>query len=272
MAQAQQQPTPMPQQLAQQTQPGVTVRLVSELSVVLPNLQPGKMFQLRIPGVSELLTVPFPSGAQPGQQHTFRLEKPVRQLISKAPAPAPAPAPRPKKSAKRPRGYTKIKLADLQAELHRRGSTNLPKTKAKLVQCVKRLDEALSTGGADGEARELKIINRENAQAAAEEAKLLADKAKKTSAPKITKPPTLGQQPDTNDKTRRVPKKKRPLEPPGEYTACTLFGCDLQAKTFTTTMVLRVGWRSSACPQQIRQICGHSEEFAVIHIQYSYGK
>eukprot|EP01047_Picozoa_sp_COSAG01_P063964 COSAG01_NODE_8381_length_2806_cov_28.911532_5_plen_260_part_00 len=196
-----------------------TDRLVSELSVILPaGLTGGTLFQLRIAGVADLITVPFPPGGRAGQPHTFCLTSPIRQSVLQIPA-APVTAPVTAPAApKRSGGYSKIKLAELQRELHDKGITDLPKGKVLLLGCLKRLDSALASSGEDGVRKEVAVINRERAAAAA-----AARSAGGQSGGSDNAAPsapghsaTAPQLTASTSKPRRTSKKKRPLEAPGK--------------------------------------------------------
>ena len=182
---------------------------INELRVVLPaGYKPGDPFALRVEGVAEMINVAFPADGVAGATYPFRLERPVRQQLAGPPPAQPQqppqqqpqpqqqqpppqqPQPAPSSATgtrKRGRGYTKLKLSELQAELVARGiaAEHLPRAKSGLTACLQRLDDAAAEGAEAGAlARAVGEINAENAAAAAAK---LAERQRKKEAQRAAK-------------------------------------------------------------------------------------
>jgi hypothetical protein len=198
-----------------------------------------------------------------GTAHTFRLSRPLQQWLQYVQTPADAAAQQqyqqqqqllqqqqqqqqqlqqqqqqqqlqlqqqPTAAPKRGRGYTKLKLAELQAELMSRGLSNLPKGKTALMAGLQRLDAAAAAETAGKQGEQARVLAELNAETSAAAAALVAEQERKRDAKKAAKrekretagaasraaaAAAEGTDGDADSKPKRTAKKKVPLEPPG---------------------------------------------------------
>ena len=197
------------------------------------------------------LQVPFPPGASQGQLHTFRLTNAIQQRVSiqlphqqtpqqpepQAQPPIPTMHPHSHQLTTSPkqqkvRGYSKMKLSELQSEIQSRGVTTLPKGKAQLLSCLKRLDSIKMTSCAASVQHEVAQFNQGMFGTLPAGTDTGCNCTMESSAAEIV-----------GSKPLRIVKKKRPLEAPGLLQKLD----QKYTNGLTRSIEFRLRWRSAIC-------------------------